>query len=677
MFKKTTAAIWILFSGNVYADTYNNISIQGQLTSPEPIYGVTVAILSGETAVWTGEDTIDLIPDATNFVFSTQTYITDPGIFKTGSDYTMRLSTGTSPIVVISTFGITAVPFALTVRGDAQTGNQNIFAAYGNVGIGTGAPAYRLEVSSAAGSSDDIVVVSTGGKAVIRMNGAGAIYANQYYGDGSQLTGITGVGDNLGNHTATDNLLMSWNNIYNVSTITASGNITAASYQINGARVVGVSPNSVYVGRYAGESVLSGNYNTMVGDGAGKLMTSGDDNVFMGYSAGVITEGDANTFLGTEAGELNTSGEDNVVVGFAGGAGITSGRRNAILGSWAGFSTGEGRENSYYGYRSGAYSTGSNNTFIGFESGLYNTVGSSNIVIGSGQNLSAPAASAELNIGGVLFGNLADKTLVVSTGTASNIYAQIWRNGNGVIVSSVSSTGVVMASRFVGDGSGLTGLAGSGDVYRASTQTFTGQNTFYGNTYFPGSGIWNASGNVGIGTGNPTQKLEVKSTSTHLGLEINSPSAYSGSLRFSDSGSAKWLISSRNTYDTPNYRLGFYVNGVDEKMTLLNSGNVGIGVTNPTAKLEVNGDSKFSSATSTSTFSGWVDIGLHIKTNSCTGVTSCSVTCDSGERVLGGGCAVAGVNTLVQSFPAYNGTWACYWGSSGNPTAYALCARVK
>ena len=42
-----------------------------------------------------------------------------------------------------------------------------------------------------------------------------------------------------------------------------------------------------------------------------------------------------------------------------------------------------------------------------------------------------------------------------------------------------------------------------------SANTWTGAQTFNANTNFPGSGVWNTSGNVGIGITNPTQKLHV------------------------------------------------------------------------------------------------------------------------------------------------------------------------
>ena len=82
--------------------------------------------------------------------------------------------------------------------------------------------------------------------------------------------------------------------------------------------------------------------------------------------------------------------------------------------------------------------------------------------------------------------------------------AQLWRNSGGAIVSSVSATGVMMASKFIGDGSGLTGIAGtlpggsSGDTLR-----------YNGADWVANSVIYNNGTNVGIGTTAPAYKLDV------------------------------------------------------------------------------------------------------------------------------------------------------------------------
>ena len=72
------------------------------------------------------------------------------------------------------------------------------FTPQGNFGIGSTAPLYRLVVSSAAGEAGNMLVISTGTSDVIRLTGAGEIYANYYHGDGSQLNGVvaTGIADN-------------------------------------------------------------------------------------------------------------------------------------------------------------------------------------------------------------------------------------------------------------------------------------------------------------------------------------------------------------------------------------------------------------------------------------------------------------------------------------------------
>jgi hypothetical protein len=113
--------------------------------------------------------------------------------------------------------------------------NWAFYAAAGNsyvagyTGLGTTSPGYRLVVSSGAGEAGNLVVISTGSSEVIRMTGAGQIYANKFIGDGSGLTGLSGLADDLGNHTAEQNLNMAGWDIVSVSTLTVSSITTTAS----------------------------------------------------------------------------------------------------------------------------------------------------------------------------------------------------------------------------------------------------------------------------------------------------------------------------------------------------------------------------------------------------------------------------------------------------------------
>jgi hypothetical protein len=132
-----------------------------------------------------------------------------------------------------------------------------------------------------------------------------------------------------------------------------------------------------------------------------------------------------------------------------------------------------------------------------------------------------------------------------------------------------------------------------GDGYHSSnvallsgTQTFTGQKSFSNNTYLPGSGIWNSSGNVGIGTTSAGYPLTIQagqgvaqmiSTSSTNGsvLELKSTVAspgYLGAINFNNAVSS---YPGQIAYSGSN-SMTFRTSG-STAMEIFGDGTVGIG----------------------------------------------------------------------------------------------------
>ncbi|MBU0711755.1 hypothetical protein KJ762_09685 [bacterium] len=97
------------------------------------------------------------------------------------------------------------------------------------------------------------------------------------------------------------------------------------------------------------------------------------------------------------------------------------------------------------------------------------------------------------------------------------------------------------------------------------------------------------AGNVGIGTNDPDQALEIVKSNANTRLRIDrTTNAYEGFLEFSTADAGKWLVGVDNNDD--DFRIYTY-EGAGTVLTIDGvTGNVGIDDTSPGALLDVNGD---------------------------------------------------------------------------------------
>ncbi|MDD5208677.1 MAG: hypothetical protein PHV36_04775 [Elusimicrobiales bacterium] len=153
----------------------------------------------------------------------------------------------------------------------------NTFSSSFTVSNAAGAALSRVsfsggaEISSAAAANYGGVQFSTN---VYLPAGA------KYYGDGSQLSGVSGS-DNLGNHTATAALQMAGNQILNVSSVTVSGALGLGAVRI--AMLPGVEISSAAAANYGGVQFSTNVYlpagAKYYGDGSQLSGVSGSDNL--------------------------------------------------------------------------------------------------------------------------------------------------------------------------------------------------------------------------------------------------------------------------------------------------------------------------------------------------------------------------------------------------------------
>jgi hypothetical protein len=252
----------------------------------------------------------------------------------------------------------------------------------GNVGIGTDSPDEKLSVVGKIRASNDAEETE-----YVELNHGGNNANINWNGDGD--------------------LNFSYNNS-TLATLKQSGDFnipSAKGYQIGDDTVLHKNgPYGIFLGKYCGNNITSGEINTFVGQNSGEITTEGSENVFLGYRSGQNTStGSNNSYVGAFSGCF-ANGNFNSAIGYGAGN-RAEGGRNVFIGAYSGLNDSTGVRNTFLGFNSGINSNGDRNVFLGYAAGS-NETDSDKLYIAN-TNTSTPLiwgdfSTEELTINGTL-----------------------------------------------------------------------------------------------------------------------------------------------------------------------------------------------------------------------------------------------------------------------------------
>ena len=368
------------------AYSWGNHATQGYLTSFSETDPYSVHLTGNQTI--SGEKTFDSRTNILQIEVSPVNtgnrygYIDFHGD-NTYTDYALRLIRNNSGVNAESWLkhrGTGALYIAAEDAGKIglrTNGNTRMYIdSNGEIGVGTTAPGAKFEVNS-AGYSGSILFQ-------VKDNAGNPVFT--VYPDAVEVS-VPDDGTKANKHGA---FIVSGRQTKDNKATTPITRITKENYLIghNVATAITGTKNTIY-GYEAGKSLTSGSNNVLIGFETG-YTTNASYSVFIGNRAGRSSTGSNNIFIGNDAGRDNGTAIRNVMIGDLAGAGAT-GSYTTFLGYFSGVNS-SGNYCTYLGSNSGRYIDGTGNTYLGYKSG-YNSEAASksatnNVFLGylTGQN---------------------------------------------------------------------------------------------------------------------------------------------------------------------------------------------------------------------------------------------------------------------------------------------------
>ena len=210
-------------------------------------------------------------------------------------------------------------------------------------------------------------------------------YFDTLYGDGSNLTGISGV---TINNNANDRIITGSGT---ANTLEGESNVTfdGTQFRVNAGNTSSIQVDGYYSYVQAAGVKLwrgAGNRSHNMGCGANTLANAsgGQDCTALGHAAlQNSTSGSANTALGSHSMIGTVTGNNNVAVGHGALNKNTSGYNNTAVGRLSGLENLGGHNNTFLGMDAGTNNTsGNNNIYGGSGAGKYESTSLDNVAIG-------------------------------------------------------------------------------------------------------------------------------------------------------------------------------------------------------------------------------------------------------------------------------------------------------